>query len=70
MPKKRKKKQPLSKQERKDNQELSSKRVVIENVMGMLKRFRILSERYRNRRKRFELRFNLIAAIYNSELIC
>jgi hypothetical protein len=29
-----------------------------------------LSERYRNRRKRFALRFNLIAAIYNSELEC
>jgi hypothetical protein len=27
-----------------------------------------LSERYRNRRKRFALRFNLIAAIYNLEL--
>jgi hypothetical protein len=27
-----------------------------------------LSERYRNRRKRFGLRFNLIAAIYNLEL--
>ncbi|NEQ87781.1 MAG: IS5/IS1182 family transposase, partial [Moorea sp. SIO2I5] len=26
------------------------------------------SERYRNRRKRFGLRFNLIAAIYNYEL--
>jgi hypothetical protein len=27
-----------------------------------------LSERYRNRRKRFGLRFNLIAAVYNLEL--
>jgi len=70
IPKKRRKNQPLSKQERKDNQEISNKRVVIENVIGMLKRFRILSERYRNRRKRFGLRFNLIAAIYNSELLC
>ncbi|MDR2042674.1 MAG: IS5/IS1182 family transposase, partial [Tannerella sp.] len=31
--------------------------------------FRILSERYRNRRKRFALRFNLIAAICNLDLI-
>ncbi|MGH9945233.1 MAG: IS5/IS1182 family transposase, partial [Pyrinomonadaceae bacterium] len=29
---------------------------------------RILAERYRNRRKRFSLRFNLIAGIYNFEL--
>jgi hypothetical protein len=27
-----------------------------------------LSDRYRNRRKRFGLRFNLIAAIYNADL--
>jgi len=33
-----------------------------------LKIFRILAERYRNRRKRFGLRFNLIAAIVNFEL--
>jgi len=33
-----------------------------------LKVFRILSERYRNRRRRFGLRFNLIAALYNHEL--
>ena len=32
-------------------------------------RFKIISEKYRNRRKRFSLRFNLIAAIYNLELI-
>lgn len=30
--------------------------------------FRILSERYRSRRRRFKLRFNLIAGIYNYEL--
>ncbi|MBT7070475.1 MAG: IS5/IS1182 family transposase, partial [Anaerolineae bacterium] len=39
-----------------------------EHVIGKLKVFRILSERYRNRRKRFGLRFNLIASLYNFEL--
>jgi hypothetical protein len=33
-----------------------------------VKIFRILAERYRNRRKRFGLRFNLIAALCNAEL--
>ncbi|MDR1941677.1 MAG: IS5/IS1182 family transposase, partial [Endomicrobium sp.] len=33
-----------------------------------IKRFHIISHRYRNRRKRFGSRFNLIAAIYNFEL--
>ncbi|MCL6230401.1 IS5/IS1182 family transposase, partial [Acinetobacter sp. ANC 5581] len=34
-----------------------------EHVNGKLKIFRILAERYRNRRKRMCLRLNLIAAI-------
>ena len=50
------------------NRELASQRIFVEHVIGKLKVFRILSERYRNRRKRFGLRFNLIASIYNSEL--
>lgn len=70
MPKKRKRNQALSKEEKKKNQELSSKRALNENVIGMLKRFKIIADRYRNRRKRFGLRFNLIAGIYNYELLC
>ncbi|MBL8281623.1 MAG: IS5/IS1182 family transposase, partial [Acinetobacter junii] len=38
-------------------------------VNGKLKTFRILATRYRNRRKRMGLRLNLIAAIYNMELV-
>lgn len=33
-----------------------------------LKIFRIVAERYRNRRKRFSLRLNLMAGLYNYEL--
>jgi len=50
------------------NRALSKVRILIENIIRKLKIFRILSERYRNRRKRFGLRFNLISAIYNLEL--
>jgi len=50
------------------NRELSKARIKIEHVFAKLKVFRILSERYRNRRKRFGLRFNLIASLYNLEL--
>ncbi|OQX03025.1 MAG: IS5 family transposase, partial [Desulfobacteraceae bacterium IS3] len=39
-----------------------------EHVIGKLKIFKILSDRYRNRRRRFGLRFNLVAGIYNFEL--
>jgi hypothetical protein len=69
LPKKKTKKAPLTKEDKKKNQELASERVVNENVIGMLKRFKIISDKYRNRRKRFGLRFNLISAIYNMELI-
>jgi hypothetical protein len=70
LPKKSSKKKPLTKEEKKQNQEISSERVVNENVIGSLKRFKIISDRYRNRRKRFGLRFNLIAGIYNYEIEC
>ena len=67
-PKKKSKKHPLTKEDKKANRVLSSERVLNENVIGMLKRFKIISDRYRNRRKRFCLRFNLIAGIYNLEI--
>lgn len=67
LPKKKSKKAPLTKEDKKRNRELSSERVLNENVIGMLKRFKIIADRYRNRRKRFGLRFNLIAGIYNYE---
>lgn len=69
LPKKKTKKIPLTKEDKKRNQELASERVPNENVIGMIKRFKIIADKYRNRRKRFRLRFNLIAAIYNMELI-
>lgn len=66
-PKKKSKHQPLTPAQKATNRELASRRILAEHVIGRLKVFRILSERYRNRRKRFGLRFNLIAAIYNFE---
>ena len=65
LPKKRSRNHPLSKQERKENREISRKRIFVEHAIRFIKRFRILSERYRNRRKRFALRFSLIAGICN-----
>ena len=67
-PAKKTKLHPLSKEQKASNRALSQERILIENIIRKLKIFRILSERYRNRRKRFGLRFNLIAAIYNMEL--
>ena len=67
-PAKKTKLQPLNQEQKASNRALARKRMVVEHILRKLKIFRILSERYRNRRKRFGLRFNLIAAIYNLEL--
>lgn len=67
LPNKKSKNQPLTKEQKHANREQSRKRILIENVMGFLKRFKIIADKYRNRRRRFGLRFNLIAAIYNME---
>lgn len=67
-PTKKPRKAKLDKFERQHNRLLAQSRVIAEHVNRRLKIFRILAERYRNRRKRFGLRFNLIAAILNFEL--
>jgi transposase len=67
-PKKKSKHHPLTDAEKASNRDLSRRRVGCEHIIGRLKVFRILMERYRNRRRRFGLRFNLIAAICNLEL--
>lgn len=67
-PAKKTKLHPLTEAQKTNNRKLSSVRIFVEHIIRRLKIFRILSERYRNRRKRFALRFNLIAAIHNLEL--
>jgi len=68
IPTKKPKSSNLSQVQRQENRTLASQLIIIEHVNRRLKIFRIRSERYRNRRRRFGLRFNLIAGIYNYEL--
>lgn len=68
IPKKKPPKASLNREDKQSNKELAKVRVVGEHVHRKLKIFKILSDRYRNRRKRFGLRFNLIAGLYNYEL--
>ena len=58
----------LTEEQKQFNKELAKERVVIEHIIRHLKIFRILAERYRNRRRRFILRVNLIAGLYNYAL--
>lgn len=65
IPKKKPRGGQLSAADKRYNRELAQGRVVAEHVNRQLKIFRILCERYRNRRRRFGLRCNLISALYN-----
>lgn len=56
IPKKKPRGGELSREDKKINQELAKSRVVVEHINRKLKVFKILSDRYRNRRKRFGLR--------------
>jgi len=67
-PHKKPRKGELSPVQKRENRNLARIRIEVEHIIRFLKIFRILSSRYRNRRKRFGLRVNLIAGIYNSEL--
>jgi hypothetical protein len=49
------------------NKKISSIRMKIEHVIGRVKNFKIVAEKYRNQRKRLLLRFNLICGIVNFE---
>lgn len=64
-PHKKSKLHPLTPAQKQQNKALASRRIKVEHALRFLKRFRILSSTYRNRRKRFGLRFNLLAAIAN-----
>lgn len=65
IPNKRKKNKSLTKEEKKENKKLSSQRIIIENINAKIKVFKITKYPYRNRRKRFGLRMNLICGIIN-----
>jgi hypothetical protein len=68
LPIKRTKTKLLNDLEKQQNLQLSKKRVVVEHVIGKVKVFRIMSERYRNRRKKHTQRMKFICGIYNFEL--
>lgn len=67
-PRKKPKNGELSSLEKGYNRFLAKERIIIEHINRRLKIFKILGNRYRNRRRRYGLRCNLLAAIYNHEL--
>ena len=65
LPIKKKKNQPLTKEEKLYNKSLASFRVKVEHKIRELKIFRILSGTYRNFRLKLHMRLNIIAGIVN-----
>lgn len=58
---------PLTDEDKAYNRALSSRRIKVENVFVKVKVFKIFSTTYRNRKRRFGLRMNLVAGIINFE---
>jgi hypothetical protein len=65
LPYKATKTKPLDKEEKDYNRALSRIRIIVENILSDIKTFRILSDRYRNKRKRYNIKFKIIAGIVN-----
>ncbi len=65
IPYKRTKTRPLTKDERAYNHALSRFRVRVEHAIARLKSFRILSERYRYPRERYDVKISTVAGILN-----
>jgi hypothetical protein len=66
-PRKRPRGGALTVEEKDENRRISRERILIESVNAKIKVFKIMSNRYRNRRKRHGLRANLICGIINFE---
>ena len=65
IPNKKTKLHSLTKEDKVENHKLSSKRIIVEQINAKIKVFKITKYPYRNRRKRFGLRMNLICALIN-----
>jgi hypothetical protein len=59
------KNKPLDENEKEYNRGLSSFRVKVEHIIGDIKTFKILSDRYRNKRRKYGVKVNIIAGIVN-----
>ena len=57
----------LTQEEKSENRRIARERILSENVNAKIKVFKIMANKYRNRRIRHSLRANLICGIINFE---
>jgi hypothetical protein len=65
IPYKKRKKKPLTKEQKEHNRKLASIRIKVEHKIREIKIFKIMSEVYRNFEKKYNLRFNIVAGLVN-----
>ena len=68
VPHKLSKHHPLSKEQKQENRQLATERIVIEHRNRECKIFRICKERYRGKHKNYEKTWKLVSAIVNLKL--
>lgn len=66
-PKKKPRGGKLTDDEKRENRRISRERMLVEHINAKIKVFKILANKYRNRRRRHHLRLNLICGIINFE---
>jgi hypothetical protein len=57
--------QPLCSAKKAYNRALSSQRCLVEHKIGSIKVFKIIGNRYRNKRKRYALKFSIVTGLVN-----
>ena len=65
MPVKSSKNHPLTKEQKKSNQQLASERIVIEHINRECKVFRICKEQYRGKHKNYTRTWKVVAGLVN-----
>jgi DDE superfamily endonuclease/Helix-turn-helix of DDE superfamily endonuclease len=68
IPIKKQKGKPRTKEDKKYNKELSSQRVLVENIICKLKDFKVLKDQFRSRRNRYAVVMQIIAALVNLKM--
>lgn len=69
IPIKRKKGKVLEKKDKRYNKRISKARVVIEHVIGKMKKFRIMGNKFRNKLKRYDDMTSIISGLINLKVM-
>lgn len=69
IPVKKKKKQDLSRKDKRYNKKLNRERVVVEHTISKMKKFNIMGQEYRNRLKRYDTMVSVVCGLVNFTVI-